>query len=262
MVRLHLKLCPGNSRKRRNFDPQIPEVHNHGGVVQLQLNHALVEASFGRQVFRELGRRIAVNRKLKVVPTDDYVHVVPIVFVDVAERHCAIDRHDGRIVVLIDHEALAPMAAVFTAAGRVKIPRTEHLIADPHVADVDVIGLKIAPAGFVLSSADVHAAVSFAQKSIAELHFEIGDLPVFVKDQITASFLPFADDHAVAHRPCPRSTGRADRPAIKRLAIEHRAGTSLHGNRLDRIVLAGNRHCWRARHPHGRQDTRRFAGPN
>jgi hypothetical protein len=38
----------------QDFEANIFEMHDHTGIVQLQLDHALIEALFGGQMFCEL----------------------------------------------------------------------------------------------------------------------------------------------------------------------------------------------------------------
>ena len=166
-------------------------MNNHARVVKLELQHALFESLFFRQILDELRRQFTIDEHLKRVAIGDDVNEIPVVLLNILEFQTVGDRCDGRLVVLGDHEAVASEAAVLLAAWRVKIPSTQNLLANTEMTEVSMVTLEVSLAGFVLNRTNTDTTVGFARirKTIAECHFEISEFFVFRIDEVPTSAL-------------------------------------------------------------------------
>jgi hypothetical protein len=110
------------------------EMHDHSGIVQLQLDHALVEAFFGWQMFCELRGKLAVNVELKIVAFGDYVNRIPISFIDIFGGHSVFDTGLIRLIVGVNHQPVAAKTVVLLATRCMEIPCAQNLLTFTNVA--------------------------------------------------------------------------------------------------------------------------------
>ena len=122
---------------------------DHARIVELELDHAFLEALGLGEMLGEFAGKLAVNKELKVVALGDDVDGVPVALLDVGGGQGVLDRRDGRLVVLADDQPVTAEAAMFAPSGCVEIPGTHHVLADTQAADVRMVALEIAFTGFV-----------------------------------------------------------------------------------------------------------------
>ena len=188
--------------------------------MELELNHAALEALGLGQVLGEFARELAVDVELEIVALGDDVHIVPLAFFDVGHLEAVFDRGNRRLVVLANHEYIATKTTMLAAAGGMKIPRPQYLPPDAHVAKVGMVALEIPSTGLVRDRPDTYPAVALAGKAIAKLHLKIGHVFIFAVRQIAAALVAGAHDHAVFGFPGRGTLGRRCLPSVEGLAIK------------------------------------------
>ena len=189
--------------------------------MELELNHAALEAFGLREVLGKFTGEFAVDEELEPIALDDDVDMVPIALTDVRGGESVFDRSDGGLIILGDHEAIAAEATMLAPTGCVEVPRAHYVFANAEMAEVRVVALEIAAARLIRYGTDIYAAVTLAGKAIAELQLKIGHVLVRRVGEITTPLVAVAHDHAVLHRPRRRDLGRSRLPGLKSFTIEH-----------------------------------------
>ena len=188
MLRKTITLIQSPQRSLEDLNSNVLKVHHHPRIVQLQLNHSLMQAAFWIEMFGELGRGLAVDRELEIVALRDDVHIVPIAFANVVESDGAFNLGQRGRVVFVNHQSVTAKAGVLHSARRMEVPCSQYLFANADMADIGVITLESSGPRFVFASTYVHSAISFPQESITQFEFEVCDL-FLVIDQIAAPFI-------------------------------------------------------------------------
>ena len=188
--------------------------------MQLQLDHATVKPLGLRQVLQELGRRLSIQEELEPVSIHNDVELVPSTLVNILYRDRILQRRDSRLVILPDHQAIAPEAAMLTAARGVEVPSPEDISPDPDMSDIRVVTLELSSARLVNPRPDVNSAVSLARKTVEELELEIGDFLVLAVGEIPPPLVTLSYDHSVHHTPSLPGEAGHFLPSVESLPIE------------------------------------------
>ena len=84
-----------------------------------------------------------------------------------------------------------------------------------------MVGLKRTLPGRVLLGSDIDATIAFTWKTVSQLEFEIGDVPVSIVNEIGATAVGFSDQVAVLNKPVSSGLWMTGGPAVEGLTIEN-----------------------------------------
>ena len=76
---------------------------DHIRIVNLELNHAALEALGFWKMLGKFTGKFVINIELEVVALGDDVHCVPIAFLDIFCRQSVLDGYDSRFIILSNH---------------------------------------------------------------------------------------------------------------------------------------------------------------
>ena len=210
-----------NANLLQHLELDVLEFHDHAWVVELELDHAALEAFRLGEVFGEFAGKFAVNVELEVVALGYDVHLVPLAFFYVGYLEAVFDRDDRWPIVLADHENITPKTPMLATARCMKIPRTQYLPPNAHVTKVRMVTLEIAATCFVRDRTDAHTTITLAGEAVAELHFKVCDIFVFAVRQVAATFVSGAHDYAIFNLPSRGTLGWRGLPSIKGFAVKY-----------------------------------------
>ena len=133
-----------------------------------------------------------------------------------------LDRRNGRLVVLVDDQAIPAKATMLLASRGMKIPSPHDLLAQTDRSQVRMITLKIPAPGSVLDRPYAYPAIRFGPgQPVAELQLEVTNLLVpHISKVTTASLVSISADYAIPDNPCILGVGGDWFPTGKRFAVK------------------------------------------